>query len=210
MIDSKNVLILAPHTDDGEFGCGATIAKLKRSGANVTYVAFSSAMESVPSGFDPHVLKKEVFLATKTLGIDKEDVILCDFKVRFFPRDRQEILEKMVEINKKLKPDLVFMPSIDDTHQDHLTIAQEGFRAFKKSTILGYEVPWNNRKFPTTCFVKVTEQDLQLKIKSLECYESQKARSYANEAFIKSLALVRGTQAGNELSETFDVVRLML
>ena len=210
MLDSKNVLVLAPHTDDGEFGCGATIAKLKGLGAKVTYVAFSSAMESVPSGFDPHILKKEVMLATKSLGIERDDVILYDFKVRFFPRDRQEILEKMVAINKEIQPDLIFLPSLDDTHQDHLVIAQEGFRAFKKSTILAYEVPWNNKAFPTTCFVKVAERDLQLKIKALESYESQKGRSYANETFIRSLAIVRGTQSGNKLSEAFDVVRLMI
>ena len=33
----KNVLILAPHTDDGEFGCGGSIVKLIDSGAEVYY-----------------------------------------------------------------------------------------------------------------------------------------------------------------------------
>ena len=111
MINGKNILVLAPHTDDGEFGCGASIAKFKRDGAKVTYVAFSSCEESLPKDCKPNQLKEELFLATKTLGINYEDVILFDFKVRFFPRDRQEILEKLVQLNRRLKPDLIFMPS---------------------------------------------------------------------------------------------------
>ncbi len=36
MIDGwKRVLVLAPHTDDGEFGAGGTIARLVEGGAEV-------------------------------------------------------------------------------------------------------------------------------------------------------------------------------
>lgn len=210
MINVKNILVLAPHTDDGEFGCGASIAKFKRDGAKVTYVAFSSCEESLPKDCNANQLKEELFLATKTLGIHHEDVILFDFKVRFFPRDRQEILEKLVQLNRRLKPDLIFMPSLNDTHQDHLTIAQEGFRAFKKTTILGYEVPWNNRAFPTTCFIEISDQDLDAKAQAISCYKSQKFRNYANQDYLRSLAITRGSQVGKKLSESFEVIRLML
>ena len=47
----RSVLVLAPHTDDGEFGCGGTIARLVDAGAEVRYVAFSSASRSLPAGF---------------------------------------------------------------------------------------------------------------------------------------------------------------
>ena len=39
----ERVLVLAPHTDDGEFGCGGTMARLVEAGADVRYVAFSIA-----------------------------------------------------------------------------------------------------------------------------------------------------------------------
>ena len=210
MIIAKNILVLSPHPDDGEFGCGASIAKFKRDGAKVTYAVFSLCEESLPKGCDINQLKEELFRATKELGIDKKDLISFDFKVRFFPRDRQDILEKMVELNKKLKPDLVFMPSLNDTHQDHLTLAEEGFRAFKKSSILGYEAPWNNRAFPTTCFIEISEQDLMTKIKAIKCYESQRSKIYASESFIKSMAVIRGIQIGKEFSETFEVIRIVV
>ncbi|MGL4335869.1 MAG: PIG-L deacetylase family protein, partial [Turicibacter sp.] len=46
----RKVLVLAPHTDDGELGAGGFIAKLIDAGSEVTYVAFSIAEDSVPAG----------------------------------------------------------------------------------------------------------------------------------------------------------------
>ena len=53
----KNVLVLAPHTDDGELGAGGFLDKLIKSGANVTYVAFSTAAESLPEGLPKNTLE---------------------------------------------------------------------------------------------------------------------------------------------------------
>ena len=52
----KRALVLAPHTDDGEFGCGGTMARLVEEGAEVRYVAFSIATRSLPEGFAPDTL----------------------------------------------------------------------------------------------------------------------------------------------------------
>ena len=56
----QRVLVLAPHTDDGEFGCGGTMARLAESGAAVRYVAFSIATKSLAEGFPPDTLAGEV------------------------------------------------------------------------------------------------------------------------------------------------------
>ena len=48
MKKSNNIVVLAPHTDDGEFGCGGSIVKFIEEGYNVYYVAFSTAKESLP------------------------------------------------------------------------------------------------------------------------------------------------------------------
>ena len=39
----RRVLVLAPHTDDAELGCGGTIARLLTDGADVLVAAFSTA-----------------------------------------------------------------------------------------------------------------------------------------------------------------------
>lgn len=210
MNNFKKILILAPHTDDGEFGCGASIAKFIQEGKSVYYAAFSLAEESVPAPLPKNILEDEVKEATKTLGIPKERLIIFRYKVRHFAYHRQEILEDLVKLSKELDPDLVFMPTLKDIHQDHTTIAIEGLRAFKKTTILCYELPWNNLSFTTSCFINVEEEHLQVKLKALDCYNSQKDRSYASESFIRSLAITRGTQIGAELAEAFEVVRWII
>jgi LmbE family N-acetylglucosaminyl deacetylase len=210
MNNFKKILILAPHTDDGEFGCGASIAKFIKEGKSVYYAAFSLAEESVPAPLPKNILEDEVKEATKTLGIPKERLIIFRYKVRHFAYHRQEILEDLVKLSKELDPDLVFMPTLKDIHQDHTTIAIEGLRAFKKTTILCYELPWNNLSFTTSCFINVEEEHLQVKLKALDCYNSQKDRSYASESFIRSLAITRGTQIGAELAEAFEVVRWII
>jgi len=206
----KNVLVLAPHTDDGELGLGGTIKYLIDNGRNVVYIAFSTAEKSVPSGFHKDVLKTEVKNATEKLGIRPNNLIIFNYEVRKLNYVRQEILESLIKIRNDSNFDLVFVPSVHDIHQDHSTIAQEGIRAFKNTTILGYELIWNNLTFNTQCFVKLTKEHIKAKVDSLREYKSQGFRDYLSEEFIYSLAKVRGVQVGTEYAEAFEVIRLYL
>ena len=107
-------------------------------------------------------------------------------------------------------PDLVLMPSLRDIHQDHSTIAQEGLRAFKNTTILGYELIWNNLTFDTTSFVRLDKKYIQAKCDALKEYNSQRGRDYMSEEFIFSLARTRGVQIGSQYAESFEVIRWVM
>jgi LmbE family N-acetylglucosaminyl deacetylase len=207
---SKNVLVLAPHTDDGELGMGGTISKMTEQGANVYYIAFSTAAESVPKGFPRDILKTEVKSATTILGISPDKLIIKDYQVRKLNFVRQEILEDLIKIRKEIEFDFVFLPSLNDIHQDHSTIGAEGLRAFKGTTILGYELIWNNLTFQTQCFIELKAAHVQKKIESLLVYQSQGVRNYMSPDFIRSLAITRGVQIGYEFAEAFEVLRLTL
>jgi LmbE family N-acetylglucosaminyl deacetylase len=206
----KRVLILAPHTDDGELGCGATIAKFIEEGADVYYVAFSTADKSVMPNFPKNQLEVEVREATSILGINPKNLIVHKFEVRKLNYVRQEILEELVKLNKLINPDVVFLPSSLDIHQDHLTIYNEGIRAFKYCTILGYELIWNNLSFATDCFIPVSKQQLKIKIEALAAYKTQLGKPYMETEFIRSLAKVRGTQIGERYAEAFEVIRWII
>ena len=206
----KNVLVLAPHTDDGELGAGGTIAKLIEAGSKVTYVAFSTAAESVPDGLPKDILKTEVKAATKDLGIPPKNLIIYDYQVRKLGYHRQSILEDLILLRASNNFDLVLTPSLDDIHQDHATIALETLRAFKNTTILGYELIWNNLSLDTKCFVDIEERHLNRKFIALKCYASQGHRRYLSKDFIFSLATTRGVQAGSTYAECFEVIRLFL
>lgn len=206
----KNVLVLAPHTDDGELGCGGTISRLIEEGVNVYYAAFSTAEQSLPNGLPGDTLKKEVKKATEVLGIASSNLIIYNFEVRKLNYVRQEILENLVELKKKVHFDLVFLPSLNDIHQDHKTVAEEGLRAFKNTTVLGYELIWNNLTFNTTSFIKLQNHHIKQKALALKEYISQDGRNYMSDEFIFSLAKTRGVQIGCEYAEAFEVLRLII
>jgi LmbE family N-acetylglucosaminyl deacetylase len=206
----KKVLVLAPHTDDGELGAGGTINKLIESGAEVFYAAFSTAEQSVPEGFPKDILKTEVKNATQKLGIKEENLFVYNYEVRKLNYVRQAILEDLIALRKKVSPDLIFLPSLHDIHQDHTTVAQEGLRAFKQKSILGYELIWNNLTFSTSCFVQLEHRHILKKCEALSEYSSQKHRDYLSEEFITSLARTRGVQIGCKYAEAFEVIRLVL
>ena len=206
----KRILILAPHTDDGEFGCGGTIAKLIEAGSSVYYIAFSSCEKSLPPGMDPNTLKIELRNATKILGIKDENVITFDFPVRDFPQYRQDILELMIQLSKDIEPDIVFAPSINDIHQDHHTIAMETMRAFKRVTILGYELPWNNFVFRNQVFFQLDKSHIDIKIAATKCYQSQVARDYSDPNYIEGIARAHGVQIGLQYAEVFESERYII
>jgi N-acetylglucosamine malate deacetylase 1 len=204
----KNILVLAPHTDDGELGAGGSIAKFIECGAKVTYAAFSTAEQSVPDGMPKDILKREVKAATAKLGIAPENLLIFNYEVRKLNYFRQEILEELIRIRKDNDYDLVLIPSLNDIHQDHTTIAHEGLRAFKNTTVLGYELIWNNLTFNTQCFIHLEERHLLTKLSALAEYSSQGFRDYLSPEFIRSLCRARGVQIGTEFAEAFEVVRL--
>lgn len=205
-----NILVLAPHTDDGELGCGASIAKYIEEGHTVFYAAFSTASQSLRPEFESDQLVKEVKEATGILGIAPENLIIFNYEVRKLNYHRQDILDDMMELSRRIEPDIVFLPSTRDIHQDHITITQEGIRAFKYCTLFGYELIWNNISLDTDCFNPIKEEHLSLKINALYAYKTQQYRPYMNESFIRSLSSVRGVQAGVEYAEAFEAIRIIM
>jgi LmbE family N-acetylglucosaminyl deacetylase len=210
MKNKKRVLVLAPHTDDGEFGCGGTIAKFIEEGHEVHYAAFSACQQSVLPQFPSDILITEVKAATKVLGIKPENLILFDYDVRTFGYRRQDILDDLIRLRAEIKPELIFMPDLQDVHQDHATIATEGLRAFKFSSIMSYELPWNNLSFTTSSFVHLDEKHVQTKVNALKEYQSQAHRPYSDEDFLRSVARTRGVQIGTKYAEAFNIVRWII
>lgn len=210
MPEFECVLVLAPHTDDGEIGCGGSMARFVEQGKDLYCIAFSAARTSVRPEFPEDILETEFKAATSTLGVPSSNIRIYDFPVRHFPEHRQEILQTLIDLKQAIRPDLVMMPSLHDIHQDHQVIAAEGLRAFKRHTLLGYEMPWNNIVFETRCFIPLEKAHVARKIEALHCYESQAHRSYLSDEFLWSMALTRGTQIEGGYAEAFEVVRWVM
>lgn len=198
MLNSKRVFVLSPHPDDLEFGCGGIVSRLIVRGANVVSIVFSMDEDR----------EKELLVATAVMGIQK--VVTLKLPVRRLPNYRQGILEKLVALKEKYKPDLVIQPSLNDMHQDHQVVAEEGLRVFKDTNLIGFEEPWNNLNFDAQLFVRLDSTHLDKKVKAIGCYKSQAHKAYASEEYTRSLAKVRGVQAGVDNAEMFSVIRQVI
>lgn len=208
-IEPRSILAIAPHPDDIELGMGATLRKLIRSGTTVDVVVLSSAEQSLPRGFTAADIKHECLDSLSVLGVIAENIQFYDFPVRRFNEKRQDLLELLVNLDRQAEYDLIFCPSLSDTHQDHEVVANECVRAFRKRTLIGYELPWNNRGFVPTLSVIVTEEDINFKELCLTRYKSQSRRAYFEPGLLKNLARLRASVSGNEFVESFEVIRMV-
>jgi LmbE family N-acetylglucosaminyl deacetylase len=209
----KRILILSPHTDDAELGCGGLISKLVEENAKIMWVVFSTAKESVPDGMPSDTLKKEFIDVVKYLKLREDQYKIFDFKVRRLMESRQDVLDILIRIKKEFAPEIIIGPSLNDFHQDHIAVSNEMVRAFKNSSsILSYELPWNHLKFEHQFFVKITREQLDKKIEMLKFYKSQFSisRSYFSEQFIEGLARTRAAQINAEFAEAFEIIKMIV
>ena len=198
-----NILLLAPHADDVELGCGATVARFVEEGHNLLWVVFT----------DEQPLNSEHVKATEEIGLKDESRLAWDFTLRWLSDQRQEALELLVGINSEFKPDLVVGPSLHDFHQDHQAVANEMVRAFKTScSIICYELPWNHVSFDVQLLTKLSNRHVQAKARMMEKFGSELVvrGRYFSEELMRGMALLRGTQAGTEYAEAFEVLRWVL
>ena len=198
-----NILLLAPHADDVELGCGATVARFIEEKHNLLWIVFT----------DEQPLNSEHVKATEVMGLKNESLRALDFTLRHLSNRRQEVLECLVTLNSEFKPDLVVGPSLNDFHQDHQVVANEMVRAFKTSaSIICYELPWNHISFDVQLLAKLTNRHIETKMKMLEKFGSELVvrGRYFSEKLMRGVALLRGTQAGTEYAEAFEVLRWIL
>ena len=207
------ILVLSPHTDDVELGCGGGIAKFISEGHNILWVVFSTAEESLPEDLPKDTLKKEFLSVVNGQGLKEDNYRVFNFKVRTLHEHRQEILEKLINLREDFKPQMVIGPSLNDFHQDHQVVANEMVRAFKTtSSIICYELPWNHITFNTQLFIKLKKEHIVKKCEMLKNYKTQltKGKTYFSEEFIYGLAKTRGVQCDSEYAEAFEVIRWMM
>ena len=204
----KKILAVSCHADDAELGCGATLHQLVHKGYDVYSIVFS-ASDSYPitSGFS-----KEWHASMSVLNIKESNRFVFNYPARRVFQFRQEILQHLIDCKKKINPDYIFSPSIKSLHQDHVVVGVESLRAFKDKILWNYELPWSDIDFKPEIYVSVSKEDLQIKIKSLQQYESQYGldRSYFSDKFISGVAEMRGIQVGVELAESFSVQRMVI
>jgi LmbE family N-acetylglucosaminyl deacetylase len=200
----KRVLFLGAHPDDIELGCGALLHNIINK-TEVLCVTLSDNQKNP----DLRKVKNEHFESMAVLGVPKEKIVLGQFTTRVFPDSRQEILEYFLQLRRDFKPDLIFVHSKQDVHQDHNTMTDEALRAFRGITVLGFDVVRSSYGFFPHFLVEVTEQDVNKKIEALSCYETYRDRYYFNTELTRSIMVRHGALAERPFAEGFDILRIV-
>lgn len=188
------ILVLSPHVDDAELCMGGFIAQ---NAPDCTVVFYS--------GCDIPGVESETRASMKVLGV--RHWYIKDHKRRYMNTEKQLILQDLCDLKGF---DKVFAPHPEDCHQDHKTIADAAIRAFgRKADLYFYLWPPNMLSVPSRLFVELTEEELNLKVKSVMSYKSQvKLRPQVfNDEFVRSHAVFQGSLKNWKYAEAFDVYR---
>jgi N-acetylglucosamine malate deacetylase 1 len=200
----KHVLFLGAHPDDIELGCGALIHHI----ASISDVLCVTLSDNQKNPLLNNVIN-EHYRSMAILGIKKECSLLGPFTTRIFPEARQEILEYFLQLRNDFQPDIIFVHSRQDVHQDHNTMTDEALRAFRGITVLGFDVVRSSHGFFPDFLVEVDEEDVNAKIRALAQYETYRDKYYFESELTRSIMVRHGALAERSYAEGFDILRIV-
>lgn len=204
-MSNKNILVLSPHPDDMEFGCGGTVYKFSKKGYKITvYVATFGEY-----GASANVRKKEQERSSRIIGADLIWGSFKDTEVFF----KRELIDEVEEVIKKVCPFLIFVNFYRDTHQDHVALSNATITAARYiNNLLFYETPTSIDFLPNIYFD--IGDVIKYKEKLLKSHASQVNKTRVRDLSIiesaYSTAVFRGYQARVKYAEAFLSERLLL
>ena len=200
----KKVCFIGAHPDDIEIGCGALIAHI----SGKTEVKCYTLSDNQKNPLLKNVVD-EHYASMAVLGVPEENVFLGEFQTRHFPQARQEILEYLININNTFHPEIVFVHTKSDIHQDHATVTEEGLRAFRGTTVLGFDVIRSSYGFFPSFLVEVSEEDVKQKIAALAEYKTYESKYYFDPEVTRATLIRHGALAERPFAEGFDILRII-
>lgn len=201
-----NILAIGAHPDDIEFGCGGTLIKYTQKGHRLFLLVMTEGGFGAAGGkrVAEQVDSKEILGA--------EEIFWGGYKDTHLVVDK-ELIGKIENVIKEVKPDFIFCNFPDDTHQDHRHLAQ----AIMSATcyirnVLFYEGP-TTQNFRPHVFVDIADT-LDQKIQALKAHRSQVMKTNIEDLSIvevaRSSANFRGIQGRVKYAEAFHSLRLFI
>lgn len=223
----RKVLVIAAHPDDEILGCGGTMAKLVKQGAEVHSLILGEGATS--RNFKRDRTKQQNELSSLYQSAQKAGKILGikSTTLEQFPDNRMDgvdlldiikVIEKHIQ---EIKPDTVFTHFYGDLNIDHQRAYEATLTACRPQpnhcvkNILLFEVlsstdyrPALEKSFQPNWFEDI-HKTFALKMKALKCYESEMrpwphSRSYQS---VETLSQSRGATAGMKAAEAFLLIR---
>jgi len=203
-----NYLFIVAHADDFEISCAGFLMNRLKEGNKCHLTVLTSGDDKIRKleQLDTIKLLNSKFNQNKIL-FTSEHLTFIDSKLK---NNLSDIINYTEEKIKKLKIDVVITHYPDDTHKDHRSVSEAVSDASRKTSILYFESP-NTQNFNPNYFVKLTQEDIDIKIKMLKFHKSQNTRNknfYIDK--VSATARFRGISIFENYAEAYSVGRIKL
>jgi LmbE family N-acetylglucosaminyl deacetylase len=229
---NKKIMIVVAHPDDELLGLGATMNRLIKDFNVITHLVILG--EGITSRSDARDVEKwEKELSIHKLNITNAAKVIGyhSTSIYNFPDNRFDTIAlldiiKVVEKEKNIfNPDVIFTHHGGDVNIDHqktfesIIVACRPIKDENVKAIITFETPSGTewmastevRRFIPNIFINVSYENLQSKIKAMECYEFEK-RKYPHPRSPEALSILAqryGVMIGGVYAEAFALIRLI-
>ncbi len=202
-----NILAIGSHPDDIEIGCGGALLRHRAQGDQVKMLVLTGGGRGgdINSGNLVFTRMKEAKAAADLMD---SQLILWDYTDTEIP-ETYALVEKIERIINEFKPDRVYIPYGQDTHQDHRVTSNVAKSACRKvKQILEYEEPSSYNSFTANYWVDISPY-IERKLDAIKQHVSQGHKEILKAKSIEGLNLYRGYQAGTMYAEGFSTFKFL-
>jgi LmbE family N-acetylglucosaminyl deacetylase len=204
----RRILCLGAHCDDIEIGCGGTVLKLleAREDVSVDWIVFTSDEERA----------SEARAGARAIlgGAAESNVVVREFRQRFFPYAGAEIKEYFDELGPSIQPDVIFTHYLRDLHQDHRLLANLTYNTWRDRLVFEYEIPkWDGDLGRPNVYVRLEAPQVERKVETIwETFASQRDKHWFTKETFLALMRLRGIEckAPSGYAEAFHCRKLVL
>jgi N-acetylglucosamine malate deacetylase 1 len=207
-----NVLFVGAHHDDLEVSSGGSVKRWVEEGCNVFSAILTDSTWTGPDGIrfrDPQQAESYCQKAAGLLGYTQISLNYCPCFTLVYSDEK---VADLLRIISQHRIDTLVTISPSDAHRDHRAASEIALAATRKiPRVLLAQVSWNStpQVFTPRYFVDITKQ-FEVKREAIRCYQDEYARTgHLWERFIQAQGQLFGLQAGCDMAEGFEVVKLL-
>lgn len=214
----KKILVLAVHPDDETLGCGGTILRHKEENDEVDWLIVTNITEK--NGFKKEIVQNrqdEIDIVNKLYNFNSITKLNLP-TIKLDELTSGEVIGKISQVIKNIKPEVIYLQYRGDAHSDHLIVfdavmtCSKSFRypyvkeiyAMETLSETEFSAPLIQNAFIPNHFVDISKY-IDKKIEIMKVYKSelQEHPFPRSERNIRALATLRGAYAGVDSAEAF-------
>ena len=199
----KKILAIWPHPDDIELGCFGTMCRYADEWYDVHFLVLS---------------KWEWWADTWNRlkeARESSNLLKCNLHIEDLPdrymSDGHETIGIIEKYISEIEPDIVFIPSGNDTHQDHRAVYLASIVATRLiDEVYIYQAPSTTTNFKPTLYFDISKY-IDTKLEAVRIHTSQSWKIYMADRAVKWLAEYRAFDVlkNDTHMEAFEIFRII-